>query len=76
MKIILVDDSGNILPMNLDEFLDSFIRKYYEAFDDPRFGTEPLSKEEERLCKENIQGMMKMMIAYEKEAENNATTLV
>ena len=49
MKIILVDDSGNVLPMNLDEFLDSFIRKYYEAFDDPRFGTEPLSKEEERL---------------------------
>lgn len=76
MKIILVDDNGNVLPMNLDEFLDSFIRKYCEAFDDPRFGTEPLSKEEEQLCKENIQGMMKMMIAYEKETENNATILV
>lgn len=44
MKIILVDDSGNVLPMNLDEFLDSFIRKYCEAFDNPRFGTEPLKK--------------------------------
>lgn len=76
MKIILVDDNGNVLPMNLDEFLDSFIRKYYEAFDNPHFGTEPLSEEEERLCKENIQGVMKMMIAYEQETENNATTLV
>ena len=76
MKIILVDDNGNILPMNLDEFLDSFISKDYEAFDNPFFGTEPLSKEESQLCKENIQGMMKMMTAYEKEAETTAATLV
>lgn len=40
------------------------------------FGTEPLSKEERQLCKENIQGMMKMMTAYEKEAETSATTLI
>lgn len=76
MKIILVDDKGDVLSMNLDEFLDYFIRKYYEAFDNPHFGTEPLSEEERQLCKENIQGMMKMMIAYEKEAKNNATTLM
>ena len=35
MKIILVDDNGNILPMNLDEFLDSFISKYYESSGQP-----------------------------------------
>lgn len=52
------------------------ISKYYEAFDNPFFGTEPLSKEERQLCKENIQGMMKMMTAYEKEAETTATTLI